>query len=341
MNLRYKLNSGKNSKIGYYINNYLHYALPRTIYQRMREGILREFDKASAAEQYYILDRVEYYCKLKGVAQLSEDAKVLADHTKSKFKGYPSAYFFDSYEYTRYYNDDLRWEYLFGDVTRVPEQPSIVKSRPICEANENSVLLNLDKNRHFVTLNDRTKFEDKDNKAIFRGDIYVDNRDMESKDGVVLGKAARLNFVKQYIGHPMCDIGSVGRKDGIPEAWQREPMPLQDHLSHKFIFALEGNDVASNLKWVMSTNSLAVMPRPTCETWFMEGRLVAGEHFVQIAPDFSDVESQLQYYIDHPKESIEMAKNSNQYISQFLNPRRELLISLMVLQRYFECTGQL
>ena len=35
------------------------------------------------------------------------------------------------------------------------------------------------------------------------------------------------------------------------------------HLKHKFILCIEGNDVASNLKWVMSSNSVAVMPKPS------------------------------------------------------------------------------
>ena len=39
---------------------------------------------------------------------------------------------------------------------------------------------------------------------------------------------------------------------------------IREHLDYKFIMALEGNDVASNLKWVMSSNSIAVMTRPTC-----------------------------------------------------------------------------
>ena len=40
-------------------------------------------------------------------------------------------------------------------------------------------------------------------------------------------------------------------------------LTIREHLDYKFIMALEGNDVASNLKWVMSSNSIAVMTRPT------------------------------------------------------------------------------
>lgn len=74
-------------------------------------------------------------------------------------------------------------------------------------------------------------------------------------------------------------------------------------MDYKFIMALEGNDVASNLKWVMSSNSIAVMPRPTCETWFMEGKLIPNYHYIEIKPDFTDLEERLKYYIEHPEEA--------------------------------------
>ena len=66
--------------------------------------------------------------------------------------------------------------------------------------------------------------------------------------------------------------------------------------------ALEGIDVASNLKWVMSSNSIAVMPRPTCETWFMEGTLIPDYHYIEIKPDFSDLEERLNQYITTERE---------------------------------------
>lgn len=53
-------------------------------------------------------------------------------------------------------------------MTTVPDVPSIVKSRPICGDNANSVLLNLDKVRHFIFLRDDIPFRKKSDKAIFR-----------------------------------------------------------------------------------------------------------------------------------------------------------------------------
>ncbi|MFI3304331.1 MAG: glycosyl transferase family 90 [Rikenellaceae bacterium] len=329
MTLRYLLNSGKNSKLKYYAMCYLRYAMPRSIYQHSLDKMLQRFNNLSSEEQQYIEKRVNYYCKLDPtkITHLEPNATTLGEHKLQNKKGYHSPYFFDTYEYTRYFDDYLKWSHLFGDITHSPPTPMIVKSRPIGDNNENSVVMKLNKNRHFIYVNDSIKFEDKSNSAIFRGDI--------------MGKDDRRGFITRFIDHPMCDIGVVSHNSGYPAEWRRKAMSIYEHLTHKFVFALEGNDVASNLKWVMSSNSLAIMPRPTCETWFMEGTLKGGEHFVEIERDFSNLESQMQYYIDHPKEAKEISNNANRYVDQFKDSDRETLISLLVLVSYFERTGQL
>src|SRR5690606_11186562 len=105
--------------------------------------------------------------------------------------------------------------------------------------------------------------------------------------------------------------------------------------------ALEGNDVATNLKWIMSSNSIAVMPLPKYETWFMEGRLVPDYHFICIKDDYSDLEEKLNYYIRHEDKAIEIVSHAHDYVAQFKNKRQEDVIALQVLQKYFDCTQTL
>ncbi|GAF01816.1 hypothetical protein JCM21142_433 [Saccharicrinis fermentans DSM 9555 = JCM 21142] len=108
-----------------------------------------------------------------------------------------------------------------------------------------------------------------------------------------------------------------------------------EQLNYKFILSLEGNDVATNLKWIMSSHSVAVMPTPKYETWFMEGTLIPDYHYIHIKDDYSDLNDKLNYYIHHPEKTEEIRKNANKYIHQFKNKEREDLISLLVLQKYF------
>lgn len=141
-------------------------------------------------------------------------------------------------------------DYVFGDVTHIPNSPSIVKSRPISAGNQNSVLLNLDKTRHFVWVKNDKPFHEKKDLLIGRGGADLPNR---------------FDFYEKYFNHPLCDLGFVGRGIGKPE-WQKPKFGIEKHLDYKFILSLQGNDVATNLKWIMSSNSIAVMPKPTVET---------------------------------------------------------------------------
>jgi hypothetical protein len=103
--------------------------------------------------------------------------------------------------------------------------------------------------------------------------------------------------------------------------------------------SLEGNDVASNLKWVMSSNSIAVMPRPTCESWFMEGKLIPNYHYIEIKSDYSDLKERLAYYIVHPEEAEAIIRHAHEYVDQFRDRKREHLISYLVLKKYFDITN--
>ena len=263
-------------------------------------------------------------CRLRLRPPPREGLRPLGDH---KFRrGVKTAYFFDTYEFTRWFSDRLLWNTVPGDVTTVPDVPSIVKSRPICGDNANSVLLNLDKVRHFIFLRDDIPFRKKSDKAIFR--LAITRR------------PHRERFMRMYFGSECCDAGISTPRPEYPPEWTKPHISMYDHLNYKFILAIEGYDVATNLKWIMSSNSLAVMPRPTYETWFMEGTLIPGYHYVEIRPDYSDLEERMRYYIEHPDEAEAIIAHAHEYVAQFRDRRREKIISLLVLQNYFRRTGQ-
>ena len=138
----------------------------------------------------------------------------------------------------------------------------------------------------------------------------------------------------------MCDIGKVNNNE-LDSKWLVNRMTIDEQLEYKFILCLEGNDVASNLKWVMSSNSVAVMPKAKFETWFMEGLLIPDFHYILIKDDYSDLESKLRYYIENPKKALDIIKNANAHVAQFKDAMTEDIISLVVLKKYFEKTKQI
>jgi hypothetical protein len=322
--IHYMLHSGKNSNLKYYIRSYLREYTPKIFSQMQLNRILRQLDQRQDKEE--IMRRVNYYCKLDKGSNFnrqmwSDKAIMLQDQPVTGQK----TYYFDAMEYARYFSQDLRWILDAGDKPYVAPEPAIVKNRPIVEHNENSVILNLDKNRHFLFVRDNKPWRDKKNMTIFRGDLgpRKENRDV---------------FMNRWYGHPMVDAASTNRSEQHPE-WQREKLTIGDHLDFKFIMSLEGNDVASNLKWIMSSNSIAVTPYLTQETWFMEGTLIPNYHYIEVKPDFSDLEERLTYYIEHPDEAEAIIQHAHDYISQFRDEKREKLISLLVLKKYFEITN--
>ena len=308
----------KQNKLWYYLRNYAIVFLgKRGGYQQRMATLKAEMSE----EQLAALEaRVTYYCKLSAPAMLS-GKKHIRDLRSTKS---PKAYYFDTYRYARYFDENNAIDFVFGDVIHTPETASLVKSRPIGDGNENSVLLKLDEPRHYIRIVGDQPFRHKKNLLIGRGAIYQQHR---------------FDFYDKYFGHQLCDLGSVGKK-GIGKAeWEKPKMGLKEHLDYKFVLSLQGNDVATNLKWIMSSNSVAVMPKPTIETWFMEGTLVGGVHYIEIAADYSDLEAQLEYYIAHPEACEAIIKNAQQHTAAFWNKKTEELCHLMVLEKYFSMTN--
>lgn len=317
MNLFSTFRSGKNPKLPYYVKGFSRMLYPNALLRLRLSHVLADIEKQSDSADIY--RRAGYYNRLQGRASLPDSAPELGAF---RLHGHKSVYFLDAYEYIRWFPRHLHWCYVFGDVTEVPAFPSIVKSRPLGVDNTNSVLLNMDKVRHFVFLKDHIPFVRKQDRIIFRG--------------AVDGKQRRMDFVRMYAGHPKCDVGDIEYHEGLPHV---EPMTLYDHLPYKFIMALEGNDVASNLKWVMASNSIAVMPRPTCETWFMEGTLRPDYHYIEIKPDYSDLIEKTAYYAAHPDEAQCIIDHAHEHVAQFRDPKREQLVSLLTLNNYFAATN--
>ncbi|MBO7051597.1 MAG: glycosyltransferase [Prevotella sp.] len=312
-------------KLSYYTINYLRGLLPRTITQHMLGIRLREYERLSDAEKQQIRERVDYYMKIRAPYPVPQTNVALRDFTLKKCKskrlkadepcGYiHSTHFYDIYEYSRYFPDDMHFSYTSGDVWYNLQEPGICKSRPLKDGNENNVLLKLNKLRHFKWVDDPYSWEEKECRILFRGAIDK--------------KPRRQAFVDMWKDHEWTDLTG-------------KPLTLKEHLTSRYIMALEGNDVATNLKWVMSSNSVAVMPKPTCETWFMEGRLIPDYHYIEIREDYSDLIEKITYYENHPDEAKAIARHAHEWVEQFRNDKREDLISLMVLEKYFRLSGQL
>lgn len=325
--LYYLLHNGKNNHLTYFARAYLRESVPAWLFRCRLERLLGEIERRS--DRDYIHRRADYYCKI-GI-DTPIDPTAWREHS-CEIGRQPmlkqKTYFFDAVEYARYFDSHLRWAILPGDVTFLTPVPTILKCRPLRDDNASSVILNLDKVRHFLFVSDSKPWREKRDVAIFRGDLgpVKPNRD------VFMGMFGNGQSA-------MVDAASTNIIDGHEE-WHSGKMTIGEHLDYKFVMSLEGNDVASNLKWVMSSNSIAVTPRLTRETWFMEGTLVPNYHYIEVKPDFSDLEERLRYYISHPDEAEAIISHAHEYVRQFQDKHREKLIALLVLKKYFDSTNR-
>ena len=323
----------KNIKSFYYLRHVLAALVPRIFY-RLR--LQSELKKIKYYDEEYIFSRLNYYNKREDRFTVSENSTTNKNFRrrqlgnikeniikKNKEVKKHTTYFFDLYKLFSFFDNKKKLDFIFGDITKAQKIPTIVKSRPIINSDD-SIILNLNKVRHFHFINDHKKFIDKKNKAVWRG--YGEN------------SKARQYFLKNYHHISMFNIGQTGPVLDAP--WVKNFMPISQQLDYKFIFCIEGVDTATSIKWVMSSNSVCVMPKPKYETWFMEGALQPDVHYIEISDDFSNAEQKIKYFIEHPNKVLKIIENAQAHVEQFKHAKREKLISLMVLDKYFSLSGQ-
>ncbi len=304
-------------KLFYYIKRFGYNALP-DYYFKKRYFQLREFEKQFNQEE--LNARLDYYFKVRDNFDIPPEAVSVRDFRLTK----GTDYYLDLKDFLHYFTSETRFAYRFGDVTEVANYPTIVKARPIRDVNHNSVLFKLNKRRHFRWVKDPYSFSEKMNMLVWRGGAYNE---------------LRKNFVRRFWNNPMFNVGQTNKpKENVP--WQKDYLPISEQLKYKFIFCPEGNDVATNLKWAMSSNSLCLMPKPRYETWFMEGVLQPGVHYVEVNRDLSDLEEKIVYYSKHIDEAEQIINNAHLHVERFKNPDFEDLLCFKVLERYTQFSGQ-
>lgn len=266
------------------------------------------------------IERLKYYLKVAEPWILDSSAKPA--NTISLFT--KSAYSYDWYRMISP-NDTRKCHVLFGDIQFVPASPSFCKSRPIILDNSRNVLLPFNTVRHLSFETDERSFTSKRDGAVWRGAAYKD---------------LRRRFLKAASQIALIDAAdtSLHNRRNLKAAFKSHYLTKAQQLESKLIFALEGNDVASNLKWIMASNSAPIMTKPKFETWFCEAKLIPGVHYILVNDDFSDLEEKVDFHLSNPSLTHEIAKESRNYANQFLDVHRQFALGREVIERYFALT---
>jgi len=210
----------------------------------------------------------------------------------------------------------------FGVVTDIPPVATLLRSRPVAGDPDRSLLMPFNRFRHFYFPKDPYSWEDKAPGIAWRGRAN--------------GQPPRIALLNGYHDNPAHDIGHIREDDPFPG--YKGFLSVHDHLKYRYIPGFECINEATNLKWLLNSNSVAICHDMRFEGWFMEGRLQPDVHFIHVRRDLADLDEKLAWYDAHPEEAQAIVRNANAWAQQFQDEDREDLIATLVMLRYAKLT---
>ena len=251
------------------------------------------------------------------------------------------------------------------DVSWKLDEGFISKSRPL--DGENNILLPLNYIRHYpaneirLACNDGIPFRNKIKSAVWRGAITgFENLGIRSKfnlntniwNGDVLkyddikqfstnnSIPSRFNLVNRYYNSPLVNVGFVGMPTYMVNFITNRRYKIKNKivpsnlLKYKYQISLEGNDVATNLKWLFASRSVVLMPKPTCETWFCEGLLEPWVHYVPLENHLGDLIEKLIWCENNTKLCEKIIENQRTFFAIMYDQKLNNKIINSIFEKY-------
>lgn len=271
------------------------------------------------------------------------------DNVGKPFPSGKTTYYQDMTRHVHYLPHLYKTTFLFYPHDRVEgfSVPTLVKSRPIYEYNQ-SILFNMNYLRHFWDVykveDHDIPYDEKKNVVVWRGSDtgYGFGNDIPYRP------VSRQTLVESFCNHPgpEIDVGlssaSVNKSDDNClttrpvqfHQYIKPKMKMKELLTNKFILSVEGNDVATNLKWILNSNSVAFCPPFTINSWVLEEHLQPWQHYIPVRHDFQDLPTKVEWAINHPEQCKTIIQQSNEYVRQFMDIKKEKMILETILEEY-------
>ena len=229
-------------------------------------------------------------------------------------------------------NFNLKFLINHYDLSHSLNLPTFVKSRNLISYKK-SIILPLEDlyipSFYDYILTFDIPFNKKLNNCVWRG-ANSGNFNCNNKN-----KASRYDLVNKFSDHKLFNIGlSYSNYKTINKHPIKNKLSIKDQLKYKFIISVEGNDFATNLSWIMLSNSVVIMPKCTVETWKLESYLIEYQHYIPVKNDFSDLNQQMEWCLENLEKCEEIAYNSRLYVLQFFDKNRENNIINDIIKKY-------
>lgn len=176
--------------------------------------------------------------------------------------------------------------------------------------NLQAIIWKLASRRHFGLL-DKVAHEDtpwtlKLGMAIFRGQLTGsrDGFDKEKTPEENCHNLRRCRLVYDHANSTRVHARLTSTRNRLPNILNgvnlmAPAITIKKLLQYKAIIMLEGNDVASGLKWALLSQSVVLMPPPKHTSWAMEELLEPWVHYIPLNENATDVEEKMQWVIDN------------------------------------------
>ena len=236
--------------------------------------------------------------------------------------------------------NEFKFEFSPYDLCESKNIPTFVKSRNML-IKKNSILLPLEDlyipSYYIDILRDDIPFNKKIQNCVWRG----------ANSGYFFDKptnrACRSDLVLNYGKNDNYNIGlsdvkyNYSGKEPLEyniEEFVKPKLSIKEQLNYMFVISVEGNDFATNLSWIMLSNSVPLMPVPYVETWKMEQKLIPYIHYVPLNNDFSDLDEKMEWCLANLDKCEEIAYMSKLYVLQFFDKEKENNIINEVINIY-------
>ena len=204
------------------------------------------------------------------------------------------------------------------------ELPVLAKARIIGKP-MNGILVKYEYDYHWSILNnfkDNYNWNEKENNIVWRGNGYTSFNK----------KINRYHFISKY--YKEHNVGFTGNNPKISSDLNKDGMSVEQQLKYKYLICLEGNDVATSLKWSLMSNSVVIMSKPIIEGWLMEGLLQPYVHFVPLKDDFSDLNEILEWCRNNDDICKQISENATEWMMQFLDNDNEMKLHNAIREWY-------
>jgi hypothetical protein len=239
-----------------------------------------------------------------------------------------------------------------GDNRSHSDLPILAKTRPIINSSGITLApLKYDhhwKNALNVLQNDLTSYEGKQDALVWRGATTGSwNGNINQKSDRVMQRYKLLKYLQKSPSDARLDVGFTQLIQNCTlkldsseietlSSSVREPLSIPDQLQSKLVLVLEGNDVATSLKWVLASNSVPVMLAPSVESWLLESQLQPWVHYVPVSPDLDNLSEVVDHCLANNSLCKEISRRGKDYVTHFSDLQMERLIFQQVLREFVE-----